>query len=56
MKRSPDRLRSHLVEVRAKHAMPAVGAGIVTRDGDVELDVLGVRIRGGDDPGELGVR
>jgi D-alanyl-D-alanine carboxypeptidase len=44
------RLRPSLVEFRDKHAIPALGAAIVTRDGLQELDVVGVRIRGGADP------
>ncbi len=30
--------------------MPALGAALVTRDGGLDVDVVGVRIRGGDDP------
>lgn len=45
-----DQLRSELVEFRQKHAIPALGAALVTRDGGVDLDVVGVRIRGGADP------
>jgi D-alanyl-D-alanine carboxypeptidase len=43
-------LRAQLAEFRAKHAIPAIGGGTVTRDGRVALEALGVRIRGGDDP------
>lgn len=44
------RLRSHLIEFQEQHSIPALGGAIVTRDGELELDVVGVRIRGGDDP------
>ncbi len=47
---SDDRLRSHLGEFRQKHAIPALGAGVLTRDGRLDLNVVGVRIRGGGDP------
>lgn len=45
-----DRLRARVVGFRQKHAVPALGAGIVTGDGHLEMEVVGVRIRGGDDP------
>jgi D-alanyl-D-alanine carboxypeptidase len=44
------RLRSHLVAFRERHAIPALGAAIVDRDGHVHLEAVGVRVRGGDDP------
>lgn len=44
------RLRAQLVDFRAKHSLPALGAAIVSRDGHLELDVVGVRMRDGDDP------
>jgi CubicO group peptidase (beta-lactamase class C family) len=44
------RIRSSLVGFREKHAIPALGAAVVDGDGIVDLDVLGVRARGGDDP------
>jgi CubicO group peptidase (beta-lactamase class C family) len=44
------RLRSHLVEFRERYGVPALGAAVVTQDGLAELDVVGVRIRGGADP------
>lgn len=47
---SEHRLRAHLTEFRNAHRIPALGAGIVTRDGEVELDVVGDRVRGGGDP------
>ena len=43
-------MRSALVEFRDKHGVPALGAALVDRDGLIELDVVGVRVRGGDDP------
>jgi CubicO group peptidase (beta-lactamase class C family) len=46
-------LSSHLAEFRSKHSVPAIGAAIVRRDGRVELDVVGVRVRGGDEPVEV---
>jgi D-alanyl-D-alanine carboxypeptidase len=46
----PSRLRAQLIQFREKHAIPALGAAIVTGDGLVDLDVVGVRIRGGADP------
>lgn len=46
----PSRLRAQLVEFRTKHSIPALGAAIVTRDDHLDLDVIGVRVRGGDDP------
>ena len=46
-------LRARLVGFRHKHAVPALGAAVVTRDGKVDVDVVGVRIRGGDDPVRL---
>jgi CubicO group peptidase (beta-lactamase class C family) len=45
-----DRFRSHLVQFRERHSIPALGGALVTRDGGLELDVVGVRIRDGDDP------
>jgi CubicO group peptidase (beta-lactamase class C family) len=45
-----ERLRSQLAQFRDKHSIPALGAAVVTRDGGLELDVVGVRVRGGDDP------
>ncbi len=50
---APGRLRPHLVEFRSAHSLPAVGAAVVTRDGHLELDVVGVRVRGTDVPVEL---
>lgn len=44
------RLRPALLEFRTKHATPAVGAAIVTKDGCQALDVVGVRVRGDDEP------
>lgn len=49
----PAELRAQLVGFRHKHAVPALGAAVVTRDGGVDVDVVGVRIRGGDDPVRL---
>jgi hypothetical protein len=45
-----DPLRSHLVEFRDKHAIPAVGVAVMTRDGRLDVDVVGVRVRGGSEP------
>ena len=45
-----DRLRSLLDAFRRKHGVPALGAGILTHDSQLDLDVIGVRIRGGNDP------
>jgi CubicO group peptidase (beta-lactamase class C family) len=47
------RLRSRLLEFRGKHDAPALGAAVVSSDGSLEVDVVGVRIRGGDDPVQL---
>ncbi len=47
---SRDQLRSHLVEFRERHSIPALGAALVTRDGLAGMDIVGVRIRGGGDP------
>jgi CubicO group peptidase (beta-lactamase class C family) len=46
-------LRGALLEFRDDHRVPALGGGIVTRDGSVLIDVVGVRTRGGDDPATL---
>ena len=46
----PSPLRPLLAEFRQKHAVPALGAALVARDGGLDVDVVGVRIRGGDDP------
>ena len=43
-------LRPHLLEFQAKHSTPAVGAAVVTRDGLLGVDVVGVRVAGGIDP------
>jgi CubicO group peptidase (beta-lactamase class C family) len=45
-------LRSELLAFQAKHAIPALGGGILTHD-DTQLDVVGVRIRGGNEPAKL---
>jgi len=50
MRASKSVLRSHLEEFRSEHRIPAIGAGIVTREGQQDLDVLGERVRGGGDP------
>lgn len=42
-------LGDHLEGFRRRHEVPAIGGGVVTRDG-VEVDVVGERVRGGDDP------
>jgi CubicO group peptidase (beta-lactamase class C family) len=52
----PARFRPQLVEFRAKHGVPALGGAVVGRDGSLELDVVGVRIRGGEDPVQPGDR
>ncbi|MEW6059696.1 MAG: serine hydrolase domain-containing protein [Actinomycetota bacterium] len=44
------RLRGRLEAFRAKHSIPALGAGVVGRDGLLDADVVGVRLRDGDDP------
>ena len=44
------RLRPHLTEFHERYRVPAVGGALVTRDGLPELDVVGVRVRGDDDP------
>ncbi len=43
------RLRAHLEEFRRRYDVPAIGAGVVTRDG-LDVDVVGERVRGGGDP------
>jgi D-alanyl-D-alanine carboxypeptidase len=43
-------IHTYLEDFRAKHRPPALGAAIVTRGGDLELDVIGERVRGGGDP------
>jgi CubicO group peptidase (beta-lactamase class C family) len=50
---APGWLRSALVEFRDEHRVPALGGGVVTRDGEVAIDVVGVRVRGGDAPATL---
>ena len=47
---APSPLRPLLDDFRQKHAVPALGAALVRRDGGLDVDVVGVRIRGGDDP------
>jgi CubicO group peptidase (beta-lactamase class C family) len=43
-------LRSALVDFREKHRVPALGGALVTSDGALDVDVVGVRRRAGDDP------
>lgn len=50
MSRSGTGLRPYLEGFRDKHGIPALGAGIVGREGLQELDVIGERIRGGGEP------
>lgn len=53
---SDTRFRRYLTEFQSAHSAPAIGAGIVARDGRVELDVIGERVRGGGDPVALSDR
>ena len=39
---------SELASFRDRYGIPAVGAALVSRDGVVELDLIGARVRGGD--------
>lgn len=55
-KTSRNRLRSQLQEFRERHDVPALGAGIVHRDGHLDIQVIGERVRGGGDPAQLGDR
>jgi D-alanyl-D-alanine carboxypeptidase len=48
-----DRLRQLLEDFRDRCHVPAVGGGVVTRDGDLTLDVVGSRKRG--DPAPAGI-
>lgn len=43
-------LRPQLLEFQAKHSSPAIGAAVVTRDGLLDVDVVGVRVLGRKDP------
>ncbi len=43
-------IRATLEAFRDEHDIPALGAGIVTRDGGLAVDVVGERVRGGADP------
>jgi D-alanyl-D-alanine carboxypeptidase len=43
-------MNTHLVEFQRKYSIPALGAAIVTRDSVLDVDVIGVRVRGRDDP------
>jgi D-alanyl-D-alanine carboxypeptidase len=45
-----------LADFRQEHAVPALGGALVDRDGGLDVDVVGVRIRGGDDPVTRGDR
>ncbi len=42
---------SELSVFRDRYGIPAVGEALVTRDGVVELDLIGARVRGGDPVG-----
>jgi CubicO group peptidase (beta-lactamase class C family) len=44
------RLRSALVEFQERYRLPAIGGGVLTSDGGFDMDVVGVRVRGGTDP------
>jgi CubicO group peptidase (beta-lactamase class C family) len=56
MSASTSRLRPHLEEFRNRNRNPAIGAGIVTRESLLDLEVIGERVRGGGDPALLGDR
>ena len=45
-----DRLRRLLAAFRDRHAVPALGAAVITRSGALDLSVVGDRQRGGADP------
>jgi D-alanyl-D-alanine carboxypeptidase len=42
---------SELTAFRDRYGIPAVAAAVVTSDGDVDLDLVGARVRGGDPVG-----
>jgi CubicO group peptidase (beta-lactamase class C family) len=48
-----ERLRAELAGFRERHGVPAVGGALVTGEGLADLEVVGVRVRGGDDPVRL---
>jgi D-alanyl-D-alanine carboxypeptidase len=45
---------SELAALRDRYAIPAVGAALLTRDGVVDLDLIGARVRDGGDPVRAG--
>ena len=49
----PSGFRELLLEFQQRHRLPALGGAILTRDGALHMDVVGVRIRDGQDPVRL---
>ena len=53
MKDPPADVRAHLFEFSAKFKVPAVIGGVLSRDGTLDYDVVGLRYRGSDDAADI---